>query len=116
MASAIRDLPETRASCCSNHLLSSSTRGLLCSWRRRDALEGFACDRSGAVLGDIEEPASQVGPAESERDRLAACYVGNALVGGISVALHDAAIVLEQLEGVDRAAPRTVGVGAGGGV
>jgi hypothetical protein len=23
----------TRASCCSNHLLSSSTRGLLCSWR-----------------------------------------------------------------------------------
>src|SRR6266568_1776398 len=30
---------------------------------RRDALEGFACDRSGAVLGDIEEPASQVGPA-----------------------------------------------------
>src|SRR5207245_10678780 len=55
---------------------------------RRDALEGFACDRSGAVLGDIEEPASQVG---SERDRLAACCVGNALVGGISVALHDAA-------------------------
>src|SRR6266446_1792047 len=33
MASAIRDLPETRASCCSNHLLTSSTRGLLCSWR-----------------------------------------------------------------------------------
>src|SRR5262249_5023410 len=61
---------------------------------RRDALEGFACDRSGAVLGDIEEPASQVGPVESERDRLAACCVGNALVGGISVALHDAAIVL----------------------
>src|SRR5260370_20346229 len=75
---------------------------------RRDALEGFACDRSGAVLGDIEEPASQVGPAESERDRLAACCVRNALVGGISVALHDAAIPLEQRETVDHAATRTL--------
>ena len=78
---------------------------------RRDALESFAGDRSGAVLGDIEEPASQVGPAESQRDRLAARCVGNALVGGISVALHDAAIVLEQLQGVDRAATRSVAVG-----
>ena len=80
---------------------------------RRDARESFAGDRSGAVLGDFEEPASQVGPAESERDRLAACCVGNALVGGISVALHDAAIVLEQLQGVNRAATGGVAVGDG---
>src|SRR6266568_966349 len=41
---------------------------------------------SGSVRGgDGDIPTYS---AESERDRLAACCVGNALVGGISVALH----------------------------
>ena len=39
--------------------------------------------------------------------------VGNGLVGRIAVALHDAAIVVEQLQRVDRAATRRIGVGDG---
>ena len=84
---------------------------------RRDALQSFTGDRGGAVLGDVKEPASQVCPTESERDHLAAGgVVGNVLVGGIAVALHDAAIVFEQLQGVDRAATGSVAVGDGGRV
>jgi hypothetical protein len=41
--------------------------------RRKPAL---GRDRSAAVLGDVEEPASQTGPARGERDRLAAGCVG----------------------------------------
>ena len=54
-----------------------------------------------------------MGPAKGERNRLVARCVGNRLVSGIPVALHDAAIVIEQLERVDRAAARSVGVGDG---
>jgi hypothetical protein len=43
--------------------------------------------------------------------RLLARCVGNRLVSRIPVALHDAAIVIEQLERVDRTATRSVGVG-----
>ena len=39
--------------------------------------------------------------------------IGDGLVGGVSVALHDAAIALEQLQRVDRAAARRIGVGDG---
>src|ERR1700740_2056530 len=49
-------------------------------------------------------------PAEGERNGLAGGG-GNLLVGGIAVALHDAAIALEQLEPVDRAAPGRVAKG-----
>jgi hypothetical protein len=76
-----------------------------------DALESLAGDRSGAALGDVEEAASQVCPAKGERDRLVARSVGNCLVSRIPVALRDAAIVVEQLERVDRAATRSLGVG-----
>ena len=64
-----------------------------------------------AVLGDIEELAAQMIPTESERDRLAAWFVGDGLVGRVSVALDDAAVILEQLPGVDRAATGRVAVG-----
>ena len=40
-------------------------------------------------------------------------FVGNGLVGGVAVALHDAAIAVEQLQRVDRAAAGRVGVGDG---
>ena len=50
-------------------------------------------------------------PAERQRDRLVRDTVGNGLVGDIAVALHDAAIAIEQLERVDGAATERVGVG-----
>jgi hypothetical protein len=54
-----------------------------------------------------------VRPTERERDRLVACGAGNGLVGGVAVALHDAAIAIEQLEGVGGAATGSVAVGDG---
>ena len=78
---------------------------------RRDAFERLAGDRRGTAFGDVEEAAPQMGPAEGERDRLVGCSVGDGLVSRISIALHDAAIAIEQLERVDRAAPRSIGVG-----
>jgi hypothetical protein len=78
-----------------------------------DALESFAGDRRAAALGDVEEAPAQMRPTEGERDRLAAGGIGNGLVGDVAVALHDPAIVLEQLERVDRAATGSVAVGDG---
>src|SRR6266571_2663016 len=75
--------------------------------------------RSRASLAIGAEPSLAISKnlrrrwAQQKASVIAACCVGNALVGGISVALHDAAIVLEQLEGVDRAATRSVAVGDG---
>src|SRR5215204_5515611 len=45
---------------------------------------------------------------------LAGCCGGNGLVGGVSVALHDAAVGVEQLQGVNRTATRSIGEGNGG--
>ena len=67
-----------------------------------------------ATLGDVEEFAAQMRPAEGERDRLVASRAGNVLVGRISIALHDAAVVIEQLECMDGAAARGVAVGYSG--
>ena len=67
----------------------------------RDTLECLAGDRRAAAFGNVEEFAAQMRPAEGERDRLAARRAGNVLVGRISIALHDAAVVLEQLERMD---------------
>ena len=54
-------------------------------------------------------------PAEGERDGLAEiCCVGNGLVGGVSVALHDAAIGLEQLQRMHGTAAWRIGVGDSG--
>src|SRR6516164_10871738 len=53
-------------------------------------------------------------PAEGERDYLATCFAGDLLVGRISVALHDSAIMIEQLQGVDGPATRSVAVGNSG--
>lgn len=50
-------------------------------------------------------------PAEGERDRRVRPGVGDGLVDDIAVALHDAAITVEQLEGVDGAATGRVSVG-----
>jgi hypothetical protein len=52
-----------------------------------------------------------MGPAESERDRLVRRGVGDGLVSRISIALHDAAIAIEQLDRVHCAATGSVGVG-----
>src|SRR5436190_18806422 len=130
MSSAMVALAETRASCCSSHALSASTRGLLRSWRAarrssalrprivfldcvqsRDALECFAGDRCGTALGDVIEAAPQVGPAKRQRDRFIAHAVGNSLIGHVPIALYDAAIAIEQLERVHRAPTGGIGVG-----
>src|SRR5262245_64892918 len=79
---------------------------------RGNAFERFARDRRIAALGDVEEPAAQMRPAESKGDGLAR-RGSNLLVGGITVALHDAAIALEQLEPVDRTAGGSVAIGDG---
>src|SRR5262245_61759622 len=52
-----------------------------------------------------------MGPTERERNRFTRRRVGDALVGGVAVALHDAAITFEQLERMDRAAPGRVAIG-----
>src|SRR5262245_65579551 len=130
MSSAIMALAETRASWCSSQAFSARTRGLLLSWRTRgvhrrsargsfsrsheerpDAFERFARDWRIAVLGEVEEAAAQMGPAEGERDGLARRSVGDALVRRIAIALHDTAVAIKQLEGLHCAAPRSVGVG-----
>jgi len=54
-------------------------------------------------------------PAKGERDCVAGpCVIGNGLVGRVPVALHDATIALKQLQSVDGAAARRIGVGHGG--
>jgi hypothetical protein len=84
-----------------------SSDRLLDRIERRDALESFAGDRRAAAFGDVEEAPAQMRPTEGKHDRLTASRVGNGLVGGISVALHDAAVGSEQLEGEDRTATRS---------
>lgn len=81
---------------------------------RGDAHERLARNRCVAVLGDVKELAAQMTPTESERDRLAAWFVGNGLISRVSIALDDTVIILEQLQGVDRAAAGSVAVGDGG--
>jgi hypothetical protein len=83
---------------------------LLDGIERSNPFKRFARDRPIATFGDIVEPPAQVRPTEGERDHLAGGG-GNLLVGGIAVALHDAAIAFEQFEPVDRAAPRRVAEG-----
>ena len=95
----------------------SAADRLLNRVEKSDAIEGFARDGCGAALGDFEELSSQMCPAEGERDGFAEiCCVGNVLVGRVSIALHDAMIGIEQLQRVDGAAARRIGVGDGGRV
>ena len=61
------------------------------------------------ALGEVEEPAAQVRPAEGERDGLAGRLGGKLLVSRVAVALHDAAIAVEQLQRMHRAAAGRVG-------
>ena len=65
------------------------------------------------LLAMVVEPAAQMRPAEGERDGLARRLGGELLVGGVAVALHDAAIAVEQLQRMHRAAAGRVGVGDG---
>jgi hypothetical protein len=76
-----------------------------------DALERLAGDRRGTALRDVVEAAPQMGPAKSQGDCLLALGVGNVLVGRVPIALHDAAIAIEQLERVHGAATGSVGIG-----
>ena len=79
---------------------------------KSNAFEGFAPDGGGAALGDVEESSPQMRPAEGKRDGVAErIRAGNALVGRVSVALHDATIVREQLERVDGTAAGRIGIG-----
>jgi len=78
---------------------------------RRDAGKRFARDWCVAFLGDIEELAPQMGPAEGEHDCLAGCSLGDRLVGRIAIALDDTAVAIEQLECMDCAATRSVAEG-----
>src|SRR5262245_56087629 len=94
------------------HRRAHSPDRLLDCIERGNAFERLARDRRIAALGDVEEPAAQMRPAEGKRDGLAR-RGSNLLVGGITVALHDAAIALEQLEPVDRTAAGSVAIGDG---
>src|SRR5215467_13817535 len=76
-----------------------------------NARERLAGDRRGTALRDVVEAAPQMGPAKSQGDCLLAFGVGNGLVGRVPVALHDAAIAIEQLERMHCAATGSVGVG-----
>src|SRR5271165_5475109 len=53
-------------------------------------------------------------PAKGERNRPAASCFGDVLIGRISIALHDASIMIEQLQSMHGAATRSVAVGNGG--
>ena len=57
-----------------------------------------------------------MGPAEGELDGLGRCCVGDGLVAGISVTLHDASIAFEQLQRMHRTSTWSVAVGDGGRV
>ena len=81
---------------------------------RGDAFERFAGDRRIAALGVVVEPSPQMRPAERERDGLVRRLGGDLLVGRVAVALHDAAIAVEQLQRMHRAAAGRVGEGDGG--
>ena len=59
----------------------------------RNARHGFSGDRRIAALGNLEEFTPQVAPAKGDCDPLRR----QLLVRGIAIALHDAAIVCEQL-------------------
>ena len=65
------------------------------------------------TLGVVEEPAPQVRPAEGERDPAIGRLGGDRLVGGVTVALNNARIIVEQLQAVDRPAAGCVGEGDG---
>ena len=92
---------------------AAASDGLLDRIEGGDPLKRLAGDRCGAALGDVVEAAPHMGPAEGERDRLLARSFGDGLVGRVPVALHDAAIAVEQSEGVHGAATGSVGVGDG---
>src|SRR5271166_1861353 len=80
---------------------------------RGDAFERFAGDRRIAAFDVVVEPAAQMRPAERERDGLVRRLGSELLVGGVAVALHDAAIAVEQLQRMHRAAAGRVGEGDG---
>src|SRR5262247_273660 len=126
MILAVPDPPESRASWCSKKLLSASTSGRDLAWRAtrrssalvpphillddvdlRNARHGFSGDRRIAALGDLKEFTPQVAPAKGDCDPLRR----QLLVRGIAIALHDAAIVCEQLLEMLAASPRRVGIG-----
>src|SRR5262249_16594546 len=90
MILAVSDPPESRASWCSKKILSAATSGRDLAWR-----------------SSPEEFTPQVAPAKGDCDPLRR----QLLVRGIAVALHDAAIVCEQLLEMLAASPRRVGIG-----
>jgi hypothetical protein len=81
---------------------------LALSWRTlrltSDPFERFAGDRSGA-FGLIKEPAPPAGPAEGEHDPAVRRIGGDVFEGGVTVALDDAPIAIEQLQSMDGARP-----------
>src|SRR6202047_5249586 len=53
-------------------------------------------------------------PAKGERNRPAASCFGDVLIARVSIALHDATIMIEQLQSMHGAATRRVAVGNSG--
>ena len=80
-----------------------------------DPLQRLAGDRRFA-LGVVEEAASQMRPAEGERDPAIGRLGGDRLVGGVTVALDDAPIVVEQLQAMNCPTAGCIGVGDSGRV
>ena len=79
---------------------------------RGNSLKRLTGDRR-FTLGVVEEPAPQVRPAEGERDPAIGRLGGDCLVGGVTVALNNARIIVEQLQAVDRPAAGCIGEGDG---
>jgi hypothetical protein len=89
LASLLANRPALLGARAADHLLDRV--------KRCDAFQRFVRDRGIAALGNVEDLASQMRPAERECDSLLGCGCRNLLVGGVAVALHDAAIAIEQL-------------------
>ena len=133
MSFAIVDRPDTRASCCSSQVLRLSTSGLVRLCRcaqplvRRaaadlgldrvqlaDAFERLGRDRRVAALGDVVEAATEVAPAEGQRQRSAgALGIGQRIIGDVAVDLQDAAEAGEMANRVLAAATRRIEIGHG---
>jgi transposase len=95
---AMRDLVRMRAQAMKD--LRKTVSGLLAP--------RLAGDRRVAALGDVEELAAQVRPAERERNRLAGSFVGDGLVGRVAVALAERHAI-EEPQGTDDLVQRRSG-------
>ena len=77
-----------------------------------DPLQGGLGDRGVAALGDLVEPAPDVGPAIGKDHRATGTpWIGQRLVGGVAVDLEDAGEPGQRPDGVLGAAARRIEIG-----